>query len=213
MATRYKVTKEQVEKLVENFVTEAAASEATKHLNGSEGGVMVEKRPNSGGTPPKKDFGRNDAKKHSAEAKKHVSGSVSGDMVDERQNTPKASEVNPGSKKEKKTQPRDVKKHISGSVSENLEEGIFSRKPKSDEEAREKGIEFAKKNPSKIKVHNSLKSKEQKTKFLIFLGYNPGTAYQTWDVNATAPDGSQGYFVDSTQYSGQGSGGNVGMAS
>ena len=31
---RYKVTKEQVEKLVENFVMEAAAPEAKKHVKG-----------------------------------------------------------------------------------------------------------------------------------------------------------------------------------
>ena len=98
MATRYKVTKEQVEKLVENFVMEAAAPEATKHIKGSEGGAMVEKRPNSGGTPSKKDWGRNDEKRHAAEAKKHVKGSESGDMVEKRKNTPKASEVDPGTK-------------------------------------------------------------------------------------------------------------------
>jgi hypothetical protein len=125
MATRYKVTKEQVEKLVENFVMEAASPEATKHIKGSEGGTMVEKRPNSGGAPSKKDWGRNDAKKHSSEAKKHVTGSEGGDMVEERPNTPNASEVKPGVKGDKVTQSKDAKKHVNGktSVDENIEEG------------------------------------------------------------------------------------------
>ena len=119
MATRYKVTKEQVEKLVENFVMEAAAPEATKHLKGSTGGKQVEKRENSGGEPSKKDWGRNDEKKHAAEAKKHVKGSESGDMVDERENTPNASEVDPGTKADEQAHAKEAKKHVKGSVAEN----------------------------------------------------------------------------------------------
>jgi hypothetical protein len=80
---------------------------------------MVEKRPNGGGTPSKKDWGRNDAKKQAAEAKKHVKGSESGDMVDERENTPNASEVKPGTKGDKVKQSKDAKKHVKGSVAEN----------------------------------------------------------------------------------------------
>lgn len=120
MATRYKVTKEQVEKLVENFVMEAAAPEATKHIKGSEGGgTMVEKRPNGGGTPGKKDWGRNDEKRHAAESKKHVKGTEGGDMVEERPNTPNASEVDPGVKEDELTHAKEAKKHVKGSVAEN----------------------------------------------------------------------------------------------
>ena len=119
MATRYKVTKEQVEKLVENFVMEAASPEATKHIKGSEGGgAMVEKRPNSGSASAK-DWGRNDAKKHSSEAKKHVKGTEGGDMVEERPNTPNASEVDPGVKEDELTHAKEAKKHVKGSVAEN----------------------------------------------------------------------------------------------
>ena len=120
MGTRYKVTKEQVEKLVENFVMEAAAPEATKHIKGSEGGAMVEKRPNSGGAPSKKDWGRNDEKKHASEAKKHVKGSEGGKkQVEERPNTPNASEVDPGTKEDELAQSKEAKKHVKGSVAEN----------------------------------------------------------------------------------------------
>ena len=120
MGTRYKVTKEQVEKLVENFVMEAAAPEATKHIKGSEGGTMVEKRPNSGGTPSKKDWGRNDEKKQAAEAKKHLKGDGSGSkQIEERPNTPNASEVDPGTKEDELTHSKDAKKHVKGSVAEN----------------------------------------------------------------------------------------------
>jgi hypothetical protein len=128
MATRYKVTKEQVETLVENFVTEAAAPEATKHVKGSTGGQMVEKRPNSGGEPSKKDWGRNDEKKHAAEAKKHLKGGSSKKQVEERPNTPNASEVDPGTKEDELTHAKEAKKHVKGKVSENTKRRVKRRK-------------------------------------------------------------------------------------
>jgi len=129
MAIRYKVTKEQVEKLVENFVMEAASPEAKKHIKGSKNGTMVEKRPNSGGTPSKKNWGRNDTKKQAPEAKKHVKGSVGGNkQVEERPNTPNASEVNPGVKGDELTHAKEAKKHVKGSVSENRRRRLKRRK-------------------------------------------------------------------------------------
>lgn len=89
----------------------------------------------------------------------------------------------------------------------------FGKKPVlSPEEAIVKGTEVAKANPGKIKVHNILPSVEQKRKFLMYLGLNPNAKYQAWDASLTAPDGTPGFFTDSTVYSGQGSGGNSGMA-
>lgn len=64
MATRYKVTKEQVEKLVENFVMEAASPEAKKHIQGN---VTDEKVGHS----PKTSDGRG-SRKQAPEAKKHI---------------------------------------------------------------------------------------------------------------------------------------------
>ena len=113
MATRYKVTKEQVEKLVENFVMEAAAPEAKKHIQGSVGGdKQVEKRSNSGSASAK-DWGRNDEKKHAPEAKKHVKGDGSGakQQMEERPNTPNAEEEDWGVSDEVSHAP-EAKKHV-----------------------------------------------------------------------------------------------------
>ena len=64
MATRYKVTKEQVEKIVESFVMEAAAPEAKKHVQGSVEDVKH-------GHSVKTNDGRG-GKSQAPEAKKHV---------------------------------------------------------------------------------------------------------------------------------------------
>ena len=49
-------------------------------------------------------------------------------------------------------------------------------------------------------------------KFLMSLGFNPEIKYRKWDADMMAPDGTKGYYVDSTVYSGQGSGGNTSMS-
>lgn len=104
MATRYKVTKEQIEKLVENFVMEAASPEAKKHIQGS---VETEKVGHS----PKTSDGRN-GKSHAPEAKKHVKGSLGSDMVEERPNTPNAGEVDPGTSEDELSHAPEAKKHM-----------------------------------------------------------------------------------------------------
>tara|TARA_R110000803_G_scaffold44530_3_gene94232 strand:+ start:198 stop:548 length:351 start_codon:yes stop_codon:yes gene_type:complete len=106
MATRYKVTKEQVEKLVESFVMESVSPEAKKHIQGN---VTDEKVGHS----PKTSDGRG-SRKQAPEAKKHVKGSEGSDMVEERPNTPKVS-----ADKKKLSQATDAKKHVKGSVAEN----------------------------------------------------------------------------------------------
>jgi hypothetical protein len=123
---RYKVTKEQVEKLVENFVMEAAAPEAKKHVQGS---VEAE----TYGHSVKTGDGRN-GKSQAPEAKKHVKGSTGGSkQVEERPNTPNASEVDPGTKEDEQSHAPEAKKHVKGSVSENskkkavLTEGVIDK--------------------------------------------------------------------------------------
>lgn len=95
---RYKVTKEQVEKLVETFVTEAAAPEAKKH-------VKVSAPQEKHGHSVKTNDGRT-GKKQSPEAKKHIQGSEKQDE----ENGQKVKEVEPGKKKMK--QPKEAKKYI-----------------------------------------------------------------------------------------------------
>jgi hypothetical protein len=104
MATRYKVTKEQVEKLVENFVMEAAAPEAKKHIQGSVENETV-------GHSVKTGNGRT-GKSQAPEAKKHVKGSLGSDMIEERPNTPNTDEVDPGTSEDELSHAPEAKKHV-----------------------------------------------------------------------------------------------------
>ncbi len=123
---RYKIRKEQLERVVESFVMEAAAPEAKKHIKGDSGsGKMVEKRSNTKNAP-EKDWGVDDEPSHAPEAKKHVKGSESGKMVEKRSNSKSAST----STNNKMKHAPEAKKHVKGSVSESeeLNEGKRSRK-------------------------------------------------------------------------------------
>jgi hypothetical protein len=63
---RYKIRKEQLERVVESFVMESAAPEAKKHIEEPMEGDMVEKNVKEPSTVKK------DKKKQAPEAKKHV---------------------------------------------------------------------------------------------------------------------------------------------
>lgn len=92
------------------------------------------------------------------------------------------------------------------SEEENLEElfGFGTKKAMTSDEARTKGEAFVKKEPAKAKVYNLLDTKDKKGKYLIFYGFNPGVKYAVWDNSLEAPDGTKGYFKDSTKYGGPG---------
>jgi hypothetical protein len=113
---RYKVRKEQLERVVESFVMESAAPEAKKHVKGSLGDKMVEKRSNTKDAP-EKDWGLDDEPSHAPEAKKHVKGSESGKMVEKRSNS-----KTPGKMSHKMKHAPEAKKHVKGSVSESTME-------------------------------------------------------------------------------------------
>ena len=89
---------------------------------------------------------------------------------------------------------------------ENLEElfGFGTKKTMTSDEAWTKGEAFVKKEPAKAKVYNLLDTKDKKRKYLIFYGFNPGVKYAVWDDSLEAPDGTKGYFKDSTKYGGPG---------
>lgn len=89
---RYKVTKEQLERVVENFVMESAM--------------------NTGKAPVK-----NMIPKQAPEAKKHVKNKMSGDMVDQSEGMPS---VTTGMKK--KSQAPEAKKHVSSKMSGHMVE-------------------------------------------------------------------------------------------
>jgi hypothetical protein len=92
------------------------------------------------------------------------------------------------------------------SEEENLEElfGFGTKKAMTSDEAWTKGEAFVKKEPAKAKVYNLLDTKDKKRKYMIFYGFNPGVKYAVWDDNLEAPDGTKGYFKDSTKYGGPG---------
>jgi hypothetical protein len=92
------------------------------------------------------------------------------------------------------------------SEEENLEElfGFGTKKAMTSDEAWTKGEAFVKKEPAKAKVYNLLDTKDKKRKYLIFYGFNPGVKYAVWDDSLEAPDGTKGYFKDSTKYGGPG---------
>jgi len=85
MATRYKLTKDQLERIVENFVMESANIEGKK-------------------APVK-----NHIPSQSADDKKHVKKKISGDMVEPSEGVP----VKPPVMKKKLSQATDAKKHVS----------------------------------------------------------------------------------------------------
>lgn len=103
---RYKVTKEQLERIVENFVMEAS--------------IESKKAPVKNMIPSQ-----------SADAKKHVKNKMSGDMVDQSEGMPSVTPM-----KKKLSQAADAKKHMSKGMTkhtnkakvvkeEEIEEGFF----------------------------------------------------------------------------------------
>jgi hypothetical protein len=182
---RYKIRKEQLEKVVENFVMESAAPEAKKHVKGSLGDKMVEKRSN---TKDAKTSNPDESLSHAPEAKKHkmsMGAEQSDDMGD-------GMEMAPEMKTTKMKQAPEAKKHVKGSVTESeemdMEEGrlgkflgtdkeglfmdkledlkskgykVYTRKHKSDDEM----IAFAKSHKFDGKLVNSTNFPEGKAYF------------------------------------------------
>jgi hypothetical protein len=102
--TRYKIRKEQLERVVENFVMESAAPEVTKHVKGS---TPSESKGNSTSSMKMK-------MKQSSEAKKHKM-SMGAEQADDMGDGMKKA---PESKSMKMRQAPEAKKHVKGSVSE-----------------------------------------------------------------------------------------------
>jgi hypothetical protein len=101
-----------------------------------------------------------------------------------------------------------------GYETEELEE-IFGFGKKKTELTPDQAIEAGKKKlDSDVVLKGALRKQQPKdmNKFLMSLGFNPEIKYRKWDANMMAPDGTKGYYVDSTVYSGQGSGGNTSMS-
>ena len=77
-------------------------------------------------------------------------------------------------------------------------------KPTNDAEARTKGIAVItdpELKGAKVGVYNKM-TPEQKKKYLIYYGYDPSAKYSKWNPELKAPDGTAGYFEDSTVYIG-----------
>jgi len=77
----------------------------------------------------------------------------------------------------------------------------FNSDPKIKIDAVAKGEAYVKAN-GKAKIYNltvKTHGKEAGQKYLIFNGLNPGIKYSVWNKDEIAPDGTKGYFVDSTK--------------
>ena len=113
--TRYKVTKDQLERIVENFVMESSenngktpvknmipkqAPEAKKHVKNKMSGDMVDQ---SEGMPAVTSMKK---KSQAPEAKKYVSNKMSGKMVEKSSNMPKTTGM------VKKSQAPEAKKNM-----------------------------------------------------------------------------------------------------
>jgi hypothetical protein len=110
MKKRYKLRKEQLERIVESFISEAAAPEATKHLLNmpAEGSKKVVKIPGTKSVPENDTDGIDDVSQ-APEAKKHIKNKDNSRKVE----LPKGVKV-PAEKpiaKKKKVAP-EAKKHI-----------------------------------------------------------------------------------------------------
>jgi len=122
--TRYKIRKQQLERVVESFVTESASPEAKKHVQGYKDTEDESLGMEDGKESTKKvsDKGRrNDSKgkwgnrlKHAGEAKKHKISMGSEQSNDMGQGMKKASQ----SSSTKMKHAPEAKKHVKGSVSE-----------------------------------------------------------------------------------------------
>ncbi len=122
--TRYKIKKQQLERVVESFVTESASPEAKKHIQGYNDKEDESLGMKDGKKSTKKvsEKGRRaDSKgkwgsrlKHAAEAKKHKMSMGAEQSNDMGQGMKKASE----SSSSKMKQAPEAKKHVKGSVSE-----------------------------------------------------------------------------------------------
>jgi len=107
MKKRYKLTKEQLEKVVESYITESAAPEATKHMNKRESGKMVEKRVNT--KTPNTTEPNGDDVIYAPEAKKHIKNKMDGKMVEKRSNSGTTAVKKPNGTMR---HPEEAKKHI-----------------------------------------------------------------------------------------------------
>lgn len=102
MATRYKVTKDQLERIVESFVMEAS--------------IESKKAPVKNMIPSQ-----------AADAKKHVKNKMSGDMVDQSEGMPSVTPM-----KKKLSQASDAKKHMSKGMTKHTNKAKVVKEEETD---------------------------------------------------------------------------------
>jgi hypothetical protein len=88
----------------------------------------------------------------------------------------------------------------------NIDEIFGFGKKITPEEAIKKGEEIVKKNKAKLGVYSMFAKngdKEKSRKYLMYVGYNPDVKYSTWYDDKKAPDGTIGYFDESSTWSTQ----------
>lgn len=179
--TRYKIRKEQLERVVESFVMESA-----------KGGSMVDK---------------NAARKHkmSMGAEQHDD---MGEGMEKAKEVKKAKMSQaPEVKKHMKSKMSEARlrqiKQIMETydiTEEELEEGLFSKTP---EELMSRGQKIVSSDQKAKAIYNTIKRDESKygenaaNKYLMFIGQSKGRMlYATWDKGLKAPDETMGYWIE-----------------
>jgi hypothetical protein len=108
MKKRYKLREDQLERIVESFINESAAPEATKHIVKKEGGDKMMELGDGVKEPSEKD--PEDGLSQAPEAKKHIQNKMGGKMTELGKGVKKPSEK----MVMKKSQAGEAKKHVKG---------------------------------------------------------------------------------------------------
>jgi hypothetical protein len=178
--TRYKIRKEQLERVVESFVMESTEGKmivkdaAKKHKMN----MGAEQNDDMGDGMKKAPVSKKHKMKQAPEVKKNIHGKVSESRMAEIKNI----------------------METYGITEDELEEGMIFKTP---EELMARGQKIISMDSNAERIYNTIKRDESKygensaNKYLIFIGKSKGRMlYATWDKGLMAPDKTMGYWIE-----------------
>ena len=178
--TRYKIRKEQLERVVESFVMESTEGKmivkdaAKKHKMN----MGAEQNDDMGDGMKKAPVSKKHKMKQAPEVKKNINGKVSESRMAEIKNI----------------------METYGITEDELEEGMIFKTP---EELMARGQKIISSDEKAKAIYNTIKRDESKygenaaNKYLIFIGKSKGRMlYATWDKGLKAPDETMGYWIE-----------------
>ena len=178
--TRYKIRKEQLERVVESFVMESTEGKmivkdaAKKHKMN----MGAEQNDDMGDGMKKAPVSKKHKMKQAPEVKKNIHGKVSESRMAEIKNI----------------------METYGITEDELEEGMIFKTP---EELMARGQKIISSDEKAKAIYNTIKRDESKygenaaNKYLIFIGKSKGRMlYATWDKGLKAPDETMGYWIE-----------------